>query len=32
MVSTVIYLCLAILLRQVLAIIGGLIFPRRLAR
>jgi polar amino acid transport system permease protein len=32
MVSTAIYLCLAILLRQVLAIIGGLIFPRRLAR
>ena len=32
MVSTVIYLCLAILLRQVLAIIGGMIFPRRLAR
>jgi len=32
MVSTAIYLALAILLRQVLAMIGGLIFPRRLAR
>ena len=32
MVSTVIYLVLAILLRQVLAMIGGVIFPRRLAR
>ncbi|OWV72804.1 polar amino acid ABC transporter permease [Rhizobium sp. R339] len=32
MVSTVIYLVLAILLRQVLAVIGGVIFPRRLAR
>lgn len=32
MVSTAIYLGLAILLRQVLAMIGGLIFPRRLAR
>ena len=31
-VSTVIYLCLAILLRQVLAVLGGLIFPRRAAR
>ncbi|WHO73536.1 amino acid ABC transporter permease [Rhizobium sp. BT03] len=32
MVSTVIYLALAILLRQALAIIGGFIFPRRLVR
>ncbi|WP_276121536.1 amino acid ABC transporter permease [Pararhizobium qamdonense] len=32
MVSTAIYLALAILLRQVLALIGGMIFPRRLAR
>ncbi|SEH97434.1 amino acid ABC transporter membrane protein 1, PAAT family [Rhizobium tibeticum] len=31
-VSTVIYLCLAILLRQGLAVLGGLIFPRRAAR
>ncbi|SDA98493.1 amino acid ABC transporter permease [Sinorhizobium sp. NFACC03] len=31
-VSTIIYLALAILLRQALAIIGGFIFPRRTAR
>jgi polar amino acid transport system permease protein len=31
-VSTAIYLVLAILLRQVLVILGGFIFPRRLAR
>ena len=32
MVSTVVYLLLAILLRQVLGMVGGLIFPRRAAR
>lgn len=32
MVSTVIYLALAILLRQILLVIGGFIFPRRSAR
>lgn len=32
MVSTVIYLALAILLRQILLVIGGFIFPRRNAR
>ncbi|PST20589.1 amino acid ABC transporter permease [Mesorhizobium plurifarium] len=32
LVSTAIYLALAILLRQVLAMVGGLIFPRRAAR
>jgi polar amino acid transport system permease protein len=32
MVSTLIYLCLAVLLRQTLAVLGGFIFPRRLAR
>ncbi|AWI60028.1 amino acid ABC transporter permease [Sinorhizobium fredii] len=32
MVSTAIYLLLAILLRQVLGMVGGLIFPRRAAR
>jgi polar amino acid transport system permease protein len=31
-VSTAVYLALAILLRQVLAMVGGLIFPRRTAR
>jgi polar amino acid transport system permease protein len=31
-VSTAIYLVLAILLRQILGILGGVIFPRRLAR
>jgi polar amino acid transport system permease protein len=31
-VSTLIYLCLAIVLRQVLAMLGGFIFPRRSAR
>lgn len=31
-VSTLIYLCLAILLRQVLVVVGGFIFPRRAAR
>jgi polar amino acid transport system permease protein len=31
-VSTAIYLVLAILLRQVLAVVGGFIFPRRAAR
>ncbi|CCE99534.1 amino acid ABC transporter permease [Sinorhizobium fredii] len=32
MVSTAVYLLLAILLRQVLGMVGGLIFPRRAAR
>jgi polar amino acid transport system permease protein len=32
MASTLIYLCLAVLLRQTLAVLGGFIFPRRLAR
>jgi polar amino acid transport system permease protein len=32
MVSTVIYLALAILLRQILLVVGGFIFPRRSAR
>ncbi|MDK1385442.1 amino acid ABC transporter permease [Sinorhizobium sp. 8-89] len=31
-VSTAVYLALAVLLRQVLAMVGGLIFPRRAAR
>jgi len=31
-VSTLIYLCLAILLRQALVVVGGFIFPRRAAR